>query len=243
MREETDRLDNVAKHYDPYQSFDYCLIQFDAEEICPRVEGKSALELGCATGVMSARLAQAAAKLTIVDGAAEYVDQTRAVIEKTEGTTAEVTYVASLFEDFEPDCKFDAVILANILEHIENPTDLLKRAAAWLKPGGELHIVVPNAQSLHRRIGHAMGMLEHPGAMTENDHKLGHRRVYEFDTLRDDIQCANLQIIHETGIFLKPLSNAQMESYGKQLTDALYKVGQDLPEWCAEIYFIARPRA
>jgi SAM-dependent methyltransferase len=40
--------------------------------------------------------------------------------------------------------KFDAIIMINVLEHVENPFDTLEKAKTLLKPGGLLVVQVPN---------------------------------------------------------------------------------------------------
>ena len=45
---------------------------------------------------------------------------------------------------------FDVVSLFHVLEHDENPVDLLKEANRVLKPGGRLLVAVPNARSVAR---------------------------------------------------------------------------------------------
>ena len=44
------------------------------------------------------------------------------------------------------------------------------------------------------------------------------------------------------GILLKPLSNAQMETLERRLVAALFAVGREHPETCAEIYVRCRKR-
>jgi SAM-dependent methyltransferase len=38
---------------------------------------------------------------------------------------------------------FDTVVLAEILEHLEEPGSLVKRAAGLCRPGGDVYITVP----------------------------------------------------------------------------------------------------
>ncbi len=39
---------------------------------------------------------------------------------------------------------FDVVVLSHVLEHVENPRELVRRCAQWLKPGGTLVCQMPN---------------------------------------------------------------------------------------------------
>jgi len=47
---------------------------------------------------------------------------------------------------------FDAVAMIDVLEHLGDPLAALRRAAAWLKPGGVLYLVTPDIGSLSARL-------------------------------------------------------------------------------------------
>jgi len=80
---------------------------------------------------------------------------------------------------------------------------------------------VPNADSLHRRIGKSMGMLEEVTDLNDSDHRLGHRRVYTRSLLRQHIEEAGLEIVHFTGVGMKPFSNAQLAELPAAYLDAV----------------------
>ncbi|MDP8266588.1 MAG: class I SAM-dependent methyltransferase [Candidatus Aceula meridiana] len=56
----------------------------------------------------------------------------------------------SYIEDYFPEEKFDVIILRHVLEHIENPTEILNKIRSWLGAGGMLIITVPNINSIGR---------------------------------------------------------------------------------------------
>lgn len=47
---------------------------------------------------------------------------------------------------------FDVVVLSNVLEHVENPVQMLREVCERLAPGGEVWISCPNASSWARRV-------------------------------------------------------------------------------------------
>jgi SAM-dependent methyltransferase len=67
---------------------------------------------------------------------------------------------------------FDAIVLMNVLEHVQQPEHLIKRLATLLRPGGSLFVAVPFLLKLHQvpydfyryshhqleNIGHAAGL-------------------------------------------------------------------------------------
>jgi 2-polyprenyl-3-methyl-5-hydroxy-6-metoxy-1,4-benzoquinol methylase len=228
-----ERLDQIAVSYDSTVDFDNNLIRYNYREIRPRLRGPAVLEMGCASGVMTRWLSDDFPTVHVVDGSARYIKEVSARV------GSHVVFHHALFEDFDCPRRFHDIVMARALEHLEDPVGLLQKMHNWLEPGGRLHLVVPNAQSLHRRVGVYMGMLDRPHALSERDHKYGHRRVYDVDLLRGHLAEAGWRTERITGVFLKPLSNAQMEAFKPELLEAFFEVGRELPHYCAELYAIA----
>lgn len=55
------------------------------------------------------------------------------------------------------DHPFDAVVCADVLEHLARPEDLLARIHDWLKPGGRLFVSLPNIANVSIRVGLMLG--------------------------------------------------------------------------------------
>jgi SAM-dependent methyltransferase len=51
-----------------------------------------------------------------------------------------------------PEGRFGSVILSQVLEHVSDPHRVLNAVRPALRPGGTLHVVVPNARSVWRRL-------------------------------------------------------------------------------------------
>jgi len=134
---------------------------------------------------------------------------------------ADIEYVCADATTWTPDAPFDTIIGSHFLEHLDEPVAALQRWRGWLAPGGRIMIVVPNADSLHRRIGKSMGMLEEVTDLNDSDHRLGHRRVYTRSLLRQHIEEAGLEIVHFTGVGMKPFSNAQLAELPAAYLDAV----------------------
>jgi 2-polyprenyl-3-methyl-5-hydroxy-6-metoxy-1,4-benzoquinol methylase len=151
-----------------------------------------------------------------------------------------VEVVRALAEDFHSATRFDTVVLSHVLEHVDDPEGLLRTAATHLGPGGRVIGVVPNAGSLHRRIGVRMGALTDIHDLTESDLAIGHRRVYDVETFRSAFESAGLTVEHLEGHFCKPLANSQLDALPDATQSALVDVGADLPpELCSEILIVA----
>jgi len=236
IKKEKTRLKKVAKWFNPSErQVEFDFIGYPLDAMLPYIKGPAILEMGCSTGVMTRRLAKIFSDITVIDGSEEYIERLRKIIKG-----GKIKFIVSLFEDFESDEKFDDIILANALEHIMDPVLILAKAKKWLKKDGRIHIIVPNAESLHRRIGQKIGMLKKNTDFSKNDRRIGHRRVYTKELLEKDVKRAGLCVKKSQGIFLKPFSNSQMGTFNKKIFDALYEIGKDLPDYCSTIYFVCK---
>jgi len=231
---ETARVDQAANWYTTKQlDFDRRLIGFRFRSMLPHVSGSNCLELGSGDGVMTAMLAEHFARVTVVEGARRLLD----VIPERPN----LTKVNSLFEEFRPAEPFDAIIMEHVLEHVEDPVAILRLATPWLTPEGVIVVGVPNASSFHRLAAVKMGLLGDVHELNARDHEVGHRRVYDWATLRRDIEAAGLSVAHMDGVFFKPLSNGQIDQHWTaQMIEGFYELGKDFPENAAEIIAICR---
>lgn len=220
----------------PENDFDYWLVRFNMEVAGDLIIGTNVLELGCFAGFSTSLLLERAQRLTVVDLSQENVDLTR---KKLAAASDRMTLVCSAWEKFEPKEKFSDAVMWRGLEHVVEPVPLLRRIGTWLAPGGRLHIVVPNAQSLHRRVGLAMGLLGDVHELNDRDREVGHQRVYDRALLTRHLETAGFHLRRWEGVYLKPLSNSQMQGWDEPLIRAFFKVGRELPDYCAELYVCA----
>lgn len=169
-----------------------------------------------------------------------------------------------MIEDFEIEEKFDNVTLINILEHVRDPINLLKKSAGFLEDNGTMIVHVPNANAINRRIAVTMGTLKNCEELSPFDKKIvGHRRSYTRETLQADIKKSGLKIVATGGIFLKMLSTPQIDWFlknglwkeggfgwgrvGSEKLDwraefcrACYEIGKEYPDDCNIIYAIIK---
>ena len=160
---------------------------------------------------------------SVVDASRTLLDSLKS---KYEG---KVNTYDSLFEEFTPPCKYDSVVASHILEHVDEPVTVLRQAATWIKPDGRIFIIVPNAGSLHRRVGVLMGVQKFLEELSPNDLKLGHRRVYAVETLEADILASGLQIIRRRGLFIKFLPQGMMTSFSDELLRGFMAMSETMP--------------
>jgi 2-polyprenyl-3-methyl-5-hydroxy-6-metoxy-1,4-benzoquinol methylase len=217
---------NVGFHSD--------MIGFISKKVSPYYKGKSCLVMGPSEGgEQEAELSNYFDHVTCVDGSSR-------VLEVLKKKCPEYTYVHALFEEAQFQNKFDTIIIMHVLEHVIDPVHVLQVAKNWLNKDGVFILTVPNAHSIHRMLGVEMGLLADVHEMNESDKRVGHRRIYDFESFERDIKKAGLQVVHKSGIFFKPFSNKQMESLTREQNEGFFKLGDKFPQHCAEICFICK---
>ena len=213
--------------------FDRKLIHYRYKTIKKHIKGPFGLELGSAEGEMTQYLIDDFEHLTSVDGSNELLK----LIPYYENHTK----IHSFFEDYKPEKKFNTIIMEHILEHVDNPIEIMQLAKKWLEEDGVMLLGVPNALSIHRLVAVKMGLLKTPDELNARDHALGHQRVYSMTTFLKDIEKAGLKVIEKGGVFFKPLSNAQIENnWNEEMIEGFYELGKDFPENAAELYVVCQ---
>jgi len=180
------------------------------------------LELGYGDGITLSRLSGQAAHYAVLEGAASLVQRVRADYPGVEA-------IHSLFEHYEAPQPYQKVLALHVLEHVDDPVALLEHMRGWLDADGELIVVVPNRESLHRRLAVLMGLQPQLDSLSPRDHLVGHQRVYDLPTLREHLQRAGFEVLEEKGFFLKTLPNSMMLDYSPQLIDGLNRLSEQLP--------------
>ena len=223
------RVDDSSSFYNKtILNFDYLLAEYGHKTTKPFFVGETGLEIGPATGYVTRFLVNDFKRLDLVDGSASLLAQVPEY--------PNVRKFHSLVEEFVPDTKYDTIVMSHILEHIEKPVEALSRIKTWLAPKGVFIIAVPNADSIHRKAAVEMGLLKSVHELNARDIELGHFRVYNPTTLKEDIQKAGLKSIHSGGYFFKPLSNGQIQNnWTPEMIEGFYQLGKHYPELCAEI--------
>ncbi len=228
------KLDKIAAKYSEENGFEKVITQFKIREILKYSFGNYVLDMGCGIGLITRELAKKHKFVIGIDGSKNKINKARKYIQQKN-----IRLLQIYFDDFQPEIKFDTVILANVLEHVEDPVRLLNKIVTWLSTKGRVIATVPNAESLNRKIGLAMGEIKYLKELTKRDREKGHVRIYDKKTLKADFQKAKLQIYHLGGIFLKPFPHALMERIGSpRLYEGLYKMRDEFPYLCSSLIIV-----
>jgi trans-aconitate methyltransferase len=185
------------------------------------------LELGLGHGITANIFSKKFEKHVVLEGSPGVIQNFKESFPQCRARIVE-TY----FETFDTEEKFDVIVLGFVLEHVEDPCEILSRYKNFLSPAGKMFVAVPNAEVLNRRLGQLAGMLENIEALSENDHLLGHKRYFTVRSLSATIARAGYQIEKMEGIFLKPFTTRQIVSLNldARIIRALCEAAVDYPE-------------
>lgn len=230
----------IAEKYDPTspeKDFDYWLLTFDFEILIKFLKGKKVIELGCDRGFLTQKLASICETVLVAEGSERNISYAK---DKTKNYS-NVQFYNSLWQDFEySGSDVSDVVFFMGLEYLDKYMALkvLNKIRSWLEPSGRLHVVVPNALSLHRKIAYYMGMIKDVHELSERDKMYGQRArgVYDKETLFNELKECGYKVSHWEGIFLKPLPNVMMMNLDEKIIRGFYEIGKELPDYCAHIF-------
>jgi len=112
------------------------------------------LELGIGHGYTCNHFSSYYAQYSVIDGSKSIIEKF-----KQQYPNSKAQVIQSYFENFNIDQTFDTIIMGFVLEHVDNPNQILNHFKQFIAPNGRCFISVPNAESLHRRFGHEAGLL------------------------------------------------------------------------------------
>jgi len=190
----------------------------------------SVLDLGLGHGITANFFSKHFVDYTILEGSQEIINKYR---EEFPENTANI--INTFFENFDTDKHYDLIIMGFILEHVENPIQIMNKYKKFLKStmgGGSMILSVPNAEAMNRRLGYYAGFLDNITKLSDYDRELGHLRYYKIDTFKNDIEKCGLKIKNIEGIYLKPFTTKQIMTldFDKKVLDALCMLGINYPE-------------
>ena len=111
-------------------------------------EGSTVLEFGCATGYMSDVLASRGCRVIGVELDPEAAEEAEAYCERVIVGDAETLDL----DEHLGDKLFDAVLFADVLEHLRDPTAMLRRVRPFIAEGGAVVASIPNVAHISVRL-------------------------------------------------------------------------------------------
>jgi len=222
-----------ADRYDPDEDFDRWYTVATGREIGHWLRPDDAvLELGCATGLMTASFVDHGATVTAVDHAPAYLDRARA--RQLPG----VTFVEHDIVTVSVAERFQHVVVANVAHEVTDPAALFATAAAHLVPGGLVHITLQNPRSIHRLVGLELGQISDLSEISERGQQFETLEILDAERLESLGRSVGLVGVHRGGIMLKPLPNALMAELPTEVLEGFVLAAKHLPEHAAMTYLV-----
>ena len=226
-------LDNVRAN-----EFDQWVGRLQTIKAIKMGRGTSILDIGCGVGQFTPMFLSRFDRVVGLDASELFLQEARS-------GNSNVEYVMGLGESFLLHEKFDTINMNMLLEHVDDPIALLKNCKRHLAVNGVILVQVPNANSVTRRIGVLMGIIDSIGHISDKERDyFGHQRTYTLDSLVTDCELSGLTVVEKGGLLFKPLPNetlgqickANGQEWTARFMDALVKFGEDRPEDCANLY-------
>ncbi len=153
--------------------------------LLPALPGPRVLNAGAGAGSLTMKLVEAGLHVTSVDASVPFCDWVHAALAARGLADMHPVVRAELGSgvlDLEP-ASFDAVVCAEVLEHLDDDAAALREFAGVLRPGGLLLVTVP----------------ANPYRYDWTDQWAGHRRRYTVDGLADRMRSAGFTQVDVQG--------------------------------------------
>lgn len=241
-----------------FQSYNHYLGYYQVHSCLEYAKKGSLLDMPCGDGTLTEMFLPYFDQVTGIDASSKHLAEAQKRL-------PDVRFHQALIEDVELEDRFDTIVMLNVLEHVQDPIFVLRKAADLLKDDGVLIVHVPNALAINRKISVIMGSLESCEELSPFDiHVAGHRRSYTMDTLKQDVLEAGLKVTNTGGVFYKMLSTPQMDwilskgpweeggfgwgrvgaenskDWKSAFCHACYEIGKERPDDCNVIYVVIK---
>ncbi len=229
-----------ADRYDPDTHFDRWYTDATADVIAPTVRnGDRLLELGCATGRMTAAFCERGADVVGLDHSAHYLSRAR---DRCPDAELVQTDIEAWLRDTATDHDgFDHIVAANVVHELRSLHDVFAACRRLIHSDGALHVTLQNPHSVHRLTGRALGVITHLAEVTPTGRDLLTLEIHDADQLTHALTRAGFVVVARQGIMLKPFPNAEMERLTENQLRGLIAVARDFPDHSAMNHLVARP--
>jgi methionine biosynthesis protein MetW len=168
----------------------YTMLSPDPDEAHAKVialvpAGAHVLEVGAATGYITERLRAHGASVVAIEPELAAVEAAAA-----RGVEIRNCYVDDLLDDYRG--TFDYALVADVVEHVNNPQHFLRTTAELLKPSGKLILSVPNIAHWTARLSVARGRFNYTERGIFDDTRV---RFYTAATLETLLEGSGFRVV------------------------------------------------
>jgi SAM-dependent methyltransferase len=238
-----DKLDGYVDAYRPEFAYAFdndLILNWYPHRVVEKAGTGSLLELGVGHGYSTRIFGSHFDRHVIIDGSPKIIEKFR-----LENPDLKADIVEGFFEEFDTDELFDVICMGFVLEHADDPEVLIRRFTRFLKPGGSLFVTVPNAESMHRRIAFAAGIMQDMFALGAGDLQLGHQQLFSVASLTALFERCGLDVVVSEGLFFKPFTTGQIQQLelSEPILRGMMEVGVGYPELCCALMTQGRLRS
>lgn len=147
------------------------------QKLLPITKDMKALDIGAGLGKSMIALQQAGFDAYGMEPSEPFYKRT---IEKM-GISPDKLKLGMLEEMSYKEGEFDFITFGAVLEHLYNPSESIKRALSWLKPGGIIHIEVPSSRHLIGKLINLYYRIRGTNYVTNTSPMHTPFHLYEFD--------------------------------------------------------------
>jgi len=130
--------------------------------ICDNIKGQKILDIGCSQGILPILLGREGREVVGVDISKKAIDEAEsALLQEKSSVRQNINFLRADFLSYDfKDRQFDTIIIAEVLEHLQDPQQFIDRAKDLLVENGKLIITVPFGINDHVDHKHTFYLLE-----------------------------------------------------------------------------------
>lgn len=161
----------------------------------------SILDVGCGAGIATIPLARLGFQIKGIDASKSNIENANLFIQKNNIHNVTFEHDAELQQD----CKFDVILCLEVLEHVPNPANFIKRLKTLLKPNGLLIL-----STINRTLISYLGAIVAAEAILKwvpnNTHKFS--KFVKPEELFEILEKEKIETISIKGISFNPIKNS-----------------------------------
>lgn len=139
--------------------------------ISQMTHGKSILDVGCSSGIFPILMAREGKRVLGIDIDKSAIEKANTLKQQEEKEIQEkVEFMNVSMNDLETTNKYDTIILAEVLEHVFYPREILKKAVEFLNENGIIIITVPfgiNSYFDHKKTYYVLDLFKETSGILE----------------------------------------------------------------------------
>jgi len=131
--------------------------------------------------------------------------------------------------------EFDFIIISGLLHEVERPNEFLAEVKKICRQNTIVHINVPNANSFHRLLAKAMGLIKDTTDFSARNVIYQQHNVFDLNSLENLVKSSGFDVMEKGSYFIKPFTHKQMYAMIKEniidesVLDGLYTLNDTLP--------------